>query len=543
MSATRAKDRGAYALGLDFSTRAVKTVVLDIKEAEVVYTSTIEYDTTLAHYDTRGGVLPTDEPTIRHTSPFMLIEALDLAFSELNSNGLDLGRIGVVKVDAMQHCTVYTDASFGERLAHLDPTQPLLPQLRICITRETSPIWEDRSPVREVEYLQNTLLKHGSIQVLTGNAAELRFPAAQIMKWASQSPHDCTRTAHIFLLSAFLTSILAGRIAPVDTGDGWGTNLNTLDIDRPGWHDVVIKAVDTYLDSQTTGPFLRDKLGDMIPYDTPLGNISPYFVERYGFNPETIVLAGTGDNPATLLGCGGSTVISLGSSYTVNGVMDEIVPSSDGEYNIFGYTPGRAMALAVFTNGAKVHEFFLDKYISGGADSGGLKGYWDEYVAAAGEPILMEYEKLMLPYLMDESLPLRRMGIVRDGFDETDAEVNIRALHISQAISLRLHSSHLSGADTICVVGGGAGNRFLRQMIADAFDAATCTIQHADFAAPFGCCVSGARLLMGVTYKEVVGRFVRVDRASFLHPLEKNQSPIRALLNRYEALEKATGVH
>jgi len=48
---------------------------------------------------------------------------------------------------------------------------------------------------------------------------------------------------------------------------------------------------------------------------------------------------------------------------------------------------------------------------------------------------------------------------------------------------------------------------------------------------------------MGVTYKEVVGRFVRVDRASFLHPLEKNQSPIRALLNRYEALEKATGVH
>jgi xylulokinase len=472
----------------------------------------------------------------------MLIEALDLAFSELNSNGLDLGRIGVVKVDAMQHCTVYTDASFGERLAHLDSTQPLLPQLRTSITRETSPIWEDRSPVREVEYLTNAFEENGSIQALTGNAAELRFPAAQIMKWASQSPHDYARTAHIFLLSAFLTSILAGRIAPVDTGDGWGTNLNTLDIDRPGWNEIVLNAIDAYLRDQAAGLSLRHKLGDMIPYDTPLGNISPYFVERHGVCPEAIVLAGTGDNPATLLGCGGSAVISLGSSYTVNGVMDEIIPSADGEYNIFGYTPGRAMALAVFTNGAKVHEFFLDKYISVGADSGGLKGYWDEYVAAAGQPILTEYEKLMLPYLMDESVPRRRMGIVRDGFDETDAAVNIRALHISQAISLRLHSSHLSGADTICVVGGGASNRFLRQVIADAFDAATCTIQHADFAAPFGCCVSGARLLMSVTYEEAVGRFVRVDRASFLHPLEKNQSPIRALLNRYEALEKATGV-
>ena len=151
MSAIGAKDRRAYALGLDFSTRAVKTVVLDIKEAEVVYTGTIDYDTSLPHYGTRGGVLPTDEPTIRHTSPFMLIEALDLAFNELNSSGLDLGRIGVVKMDAMQHCTVYTDASFGERLAHLDSTQPLLPQLRTSITRETLPIWEDRSPVREVE--------------------------------------------------------------------------------------------------------------------------------------------------------------------------------------------------------------------------------------------------------------------------------------------------------------------------------------------------------------------------------------------------------
>jgi xylulokinase len=542
MSATRAEDRSAYALGLDFSTRAVKTVVLDIKAAEVVYTGTIDYDTSLPHYGTRGGVLPADEPTIRHTSPFMLIEALDLAFNELNSSGLDLGRIGVVKVDAMQHCTVYTDASFGKRLAHLDSTQPLLPQLRTSITRETLPIWEDRSPVREVECLQNTLQKHGSIQVLTGNAAELRFPAAQIMKWASQSPHDYSRTAHIFLLSAFLTSILAGELVPVDTGDGWGTNLNTLDIDRPGWNEIVLKAMDAYFCDQAAGLSLRYKLGDMMPYDTPLRNISPYFVQRHGVYPEAIVLAGTGDNPATLLGCGGSTVISLGSSYTVNGVMDEIAPSSDGEYNIFGYTPGRAMALAVFTNGAKVHEFFLDKYISGGADSGGLKGYWDEYVSAAGESTLIEDERLMLPYLMDESVPLRRMGIVRDGFDETDAEVNIRALHISQAISLRLHSSHLSGADTICVVGGGAGNRFLRQMIADAFDAATCTIQHADFAAPFGCCVSGARLLMNTTYEEAAERCVRVDEASFLHPLGKNRSPIRTLLRRYEALEKATGV-
>ena len=541
MPAIRIEDRRTYALGLDFSTRAVKTVVLDINEAEMVYTGTIEYDNALAHYGTRGGVLPADEPTLRHTSPFMLIEALDLAFSELNRTGLDVGCIAAVKVDAMQHCTIYADSAFGERLACLDPGQPLLPQLQAGIMRETSPIWEDRSPVREVEYLKDALKERGSIQALTGNVAEPRFPAAQIMQWAIQSPQEYSRTAHIFLLSAFLTSILAGRIAPVDTGDGWGTNLNSLDIDRPGWNDVVLKAVDTYLESQATRTSLRDKLGDMVPYDTPMGNISPYFVERYGLNPEAIVLAGTGDNPATLLGCGGSTVISLGSSYTVNGVMDDIVPSVDGEYNIFGYTPGRAMALSVLTNGAKVHEFFLDKYISKGVDSGELKGYWGEYVSAAGEPTLIEDEKLMLPYLMDESVPLRRMGIVRDGFDETDAGINIRALHVSQALSLRLHSGHVSHTDTLHIVGGGAGNIFLRQLIADAFDAPTCTVRHADFAAPLGCGISGARLLTDTTYEEAADRFVRVAEASFLRPLERNRSPIRTLLKRYGALEKAAG--
>ncbi len=92
-------------------------------------------------------------PAIRHTSPFMLLEALDLVFSRLQKSGVDLGLIGAVKIDAMQHCTVYADASFGERVESLDAGQDLLPQLEPSITRRTSPIWEDRSPVKEAEYL------------------------------------------------------------------------------------------------------------------------------------------------------------------------------------------------------------------------------------------------------------------------------------------------------------------------------------------------------------------------------------------------------
>jgi len=135
-----------YALGMDFSTQSVKMVVLDVVDAEDVYAGNFEYDTVFAHYGTQGGVLPAERPETRHTSPFMLIEALDLAFRRLRDVGVDLGCVKALKVDAMQHCTVYTDGSFAELVTALDPSQQLLPQLRPSITRKTSPIWENGLP-------------------------------------------------------------------------------------------------------------------------------------------------------------------------------------------------------------------------------------------------------------------------------------------------------------------------------------------------------------------------------------------------------------
>jgi len=528
-----------YTLGLDFGTQSVKTVVLNVHSAEVVYTDSFEYDSFFSKYDTHGGVLTGENPEIRHTSPFMIIEALDMAFARLQASGVEVEHIMVVKIDAMQHCTVYADSSFRERLGALDPKGDLLPQLQPCVTRKTSPIWEDRSTIEEVDYLTNAVEKRGAIQFLTGNRAELRFPAAQILKWARQCPDEYTETGHIFILSAFLSSILAGNIAPVDTGDGWGTNLNNVDIRNPGWSDVVISAADRYLSRLGLESSIRDRLGEIVHYNTVLGLISPYFTTKYGICSEAIVLAGTGDNPATLLGCGGHTVISLGSSYTVNGVMEDITPSSTGEYNVFGYIPGSAMALTVFTNGAKVHEYFMERYTQRRSTKEVEKD-WEAYVSAAGEAMLYDNEKLMLPYLLDESVPIRPHGIIRDGFEERDGNTNIRALHISQALSLQLHSLHLSHTDEICVVGGAAGNRFLRQLIADVFDARTYTIQHAGFAACLGCAISGAKVLLQIPYEEAASMYVQADKTSQAEPLRQNRAAIRTLLHRYEELETST---
>ncbi|MCX5681481.1 MAG: FGGY-family carbohydrate kinase [Candidatus Omnitrophica bacterium] len=509
-----------FSLGIEFSTQSVKIALIDIRAEKIVHTTKFDYDSVFPGYHTAGGVLDSCGAEIRHTSPLMLIEAVDHVFEKLKNDGIRLSSVAAIKIDAMQHCSVYTNSRLSGAIRKLNPAKTLVSQLAPSISRKTSPIWEDRSPVKEAQALTEIKKKSGNdIAAVTGNRAELRFPASQIMKWARESPAEYLNTKHIFVLSAFITSILSGKIAPVDTGDGWGTNLNNLDIKKPGWNSQVLKTIDAYL--------------KITHYDAVIGKVSNYFVKKYGVNPRAIILAGTGDNPATLLGCGGEIVVSLGSSYTVNGVMAKVVPSMTGEYNVFGYTKGSAMALSCITNGGKLHDYFREKYFAGKDKN------WDAYIKAAGDRVLNEKENLMLPFLMDESVPLRKKGIVRQGFDENDASANIRALHVSQALSLKIHSSHLSGMKKICIVGGGSKNIFLRQCISDIFNATGYTIENADFAAPIGCAISAARMILGVSYSQACDKFVQQDKGSLTKPLVKNRAVADKLIKRYSAFEKS----
>ena len=82
-----------YSLGIELSTQSVKTVILDLDKAAVIHTDAFEYDTALPEYETEGGVLRSRDKDIRHTSPFMLIQALEMAFTRLLQAGIDMAQI------------------------------------------------------------------------------------------------------------------------------------------------------------------------------------------------------------------------------------------------------------------------------------------------------------------------------------------------------------------------------------------------------------------------------------------------------------------
>jgi sugar (pentulose or hexulose) kinase len=239
------------------------------------------------------------------------------------------------------------------------------------------------------------------------------------------------------------------------------------------------------------------------------------------------------------MGCGGKIVVSLGSSYTVNGVMGKIIPSENMEYNVFGYTKGKAMALSVITNGAKVHDNFLKKYLLKSEDKLPEDSDWEKYIKKAGPPLLSHDEKILLPYLLDESVPLRKKGIVRNDFGEDSAEENIRALILSQILSLKLHSGHLGEVKELCVVGGGARNSVMMQWIADAFGAETYTIENFAVAAPLGCAISAAVNSLNISYEEAAEKFVRKDPSSVRKPIPENVKTMQELIKRYRELENS----
>lgn len=516
-------------LGIELSTQSAKAVVLNTDDGSILRTAVIEFDKAFPQYGTVNGVLP-NEASVRRTSPAMLIEALDAVFAALKGY---LNDVAAVKMDGMQHCTVYAGSTFLSKLTSLPSADPLVTHIAPALTRTESPIWEDRSTAREASALADALAAYGGIEAVTANAAELRFPAAQIMKWAKEHRAEYDATAHIMLLSAFATSILAGKIVPVDTGDGWGTNLNTADIDRPAWDERAVKAVESY--AAVSGLF--PKLGAITHYDDVVGTISPYFTKKYGIPASAAVLAGTGDNPATLLGAGGSMVISLGSSYTVNGAMAPVRIPKERAYNVFGFTKGSAMALTCFTNGGKLHEEFVKRYVSKGAAPSADD--WGRYASFAGAAMLHADEPLMLPYLFDESVPVHKAGIVRGGFTDADAAVNIRALHVSQVLSLAVHSEQLSRASSLAVVGGGAKNAFLRQCLSDVFGAETYCISNAAIAAPLGCAVAAAKHACGMSYQDAYARYVSRDEKTILVPLSQNAVCAR-LRERYRELGSAS---
>jgi len=440
-------------LGLDSSTQSLSAVVIDYERRKVVYDKSLNFDRALPHYKTQNGVLPNPNPLVKHSSPLMWAEALDLIFAGMKKDGVALGEILAVSGSGQQHGSVYLNNRAAAALANLNPQKTLAENLRGVFSRPTSPIWMDSSTAAECAEIREKLGGVKATAQKTGSDAFERFTGPQIRRFYKTEPGAYAQTTGIALVSSFMASLLAGKIAPMDYGDGAGMNL--MDIQGKTWQADALKA---------TAPDLKEKLPPLAESWKVVGTVSPYFVKKFGLNPNAQTLVWSGDNPCSVVGLGlireGMVAISLGTSDTYFGSMEKCRTDEHGEGHVFGSPAGGYMTLICFKNGSLAREKVRGLY--------GIEN-WEKFGELMATKPPGNNGGILLPWFEAEIVPrVNKPGIHRFDLDEKDAAANCRAIIEAQMMSMRLHSQWMKVApDCIYATGGASNDLALLRVMAD----------------------------------------------------------------------------
>jgi xylulokinase len=444
-------------LGLDSSTQSLTAIVVDIEgpRRDVVFLSSLSFDSDLPQYGTRHGVLPGAAPGVAHSSPLLWAEALEVMLARVAQSGLDLARLAAISGSAQQHGSVYLAEGAETVFAGPASGLPLHERLAANLSRRTSPIWLDASTAAECAEITAAVGGSQMLAQKTGSRAFERFTGPQIRRFFKQDPEAYAATDRIHLVSSFLASLLIGRHASIDPGDGSGMNL--MDLETSDWWTLALEA---------TAPDLSVKLPPIRPSGSVIGTLSPYWRQRYGL-PAARVVSWSGDNPCSLIGTGlvreGLVAISMGTSDVLFGLMREPRVDTTGTGHVFGSPTGAFMGLTVFSNGSLARERVRDDC--------GLS--WETFSKALETTPPGNNGRMLLPWFAPEITPTVGIpGVRRFGIDASDSAANVRAVVEAQQMALARHSRWM-GVDvkTIYATGGAAANRAILQVMADVFGA------------------------------------------------------------------------
>ena len=512
-----------YFLGLDCSTQSLTGIITD--STSIIYKAIVNFDKELPHYNTTNGVIILDDDKVVHSFPLMWVEALEVLLEKIQTN-ISMENIKAISGSGQQHGTVYLNDKFANTLQNLNPKEPLINQLKGCFSRATSPIWMDSSTYKQCEEIRE---KFGGLKEtikITGSNTFERFSGPQIRKFYQENPEGYQQTSIIHLVSSFMASVLLGDNAPIDHGDGAGMNL--MNIKTKKWDKRALAA---------TAPNLIVKLPSLTNSYNIIGKISSYFIKKYGFDANTLLITWSGDNPNSLIGVGlidkGKVAISLGTSDTYFGYMKNLHLDLNGEGHVFGAPTGDYMSLICYKNGSLARERIKEKF---NLD-------WAKFSEILNKTSPGNNGKIMLPYFFPEIVPLvLEPKVYRFGLDEDDIEGNVRAIIEAQFLSMRLHSEWISEKPKeIYATGGASANKDILQVAADIFQI---PIRQFDItgSAAFGAALRSLKSYYDFIKKkkkwsEIINKFLETRKISEIIPDIKNKDMYDEMLNLYKKCE------
>ena len=192
----------------------------------------------------------------------------------------------------------------------------------------------------------------------SGSDAPLRFTGAVIRRVGENSPRAYSATDKIQLISSFIPAVLcANPSVPIDIGNGCGMSL--MNYRNKEWDAELIAATADGLSGGSEA--LLAKLPELAPPDSVVGNIATYFIEKYGFSTECVIIAGSGDNPQAKVPVAGD-LLSLGTSFVNMVSTDGDTLDPEGYANAMYDGIGRPFMFGCRTNGAMVWDAVRNNY-------------------------------------------------------------------------------------------------------------------------------------------------------------------------------------
>ncbi|ODA82571.1 hypothetical protein RJ55_01078 [Drechmeria coniospora] len=482
-----------FYLGFDLSTQQLKVIVVG-PDLKVVAQAKVDFDADFgAKYGIRKGVHVRPSSGEVYAPVAMWMESIDLVLARLaEAMPVPMHRIAAVSGSGQQHGSVYWNADAAALLKGLDPARSIVDQLGAALAQPSSPNWQDQSTQSECDAFDAALGGRDKLAEATGSGAHHRFTGEQIMRLKRIRPDVYDATERISLVSSWLASVLLGSVAPLDVADVCGMNLWDMAHQRYGEELLRLAGGGTRQDADD----LRRKLGEpVLDGGACLGNVSPYFVAKYGFGAGCKVLPFTGDNPATMLALPLrplDAIVSLGTSTTF--LMNTPVYRPDGAYHFFNHptTRGHYMFMLCYKNGGLAREKVRDELAGpDGEVEAGAAGWQSFNDAVLDTPPLGmadagDEAKLGLYFHLRETVPNIRPGTWRfrchadgTGLEEArgwDKAMDARAIVESQVLSMRLRSQNLvrpprhglpAQPRRIYLVGGGSVNPAIARVIGD----------------------------------------------------------------------------
>ena len=323
-----------FLLGLDVSTTGVKAVLIPSTPPQTLPSTPphTPHPTLPTPHTTTSQSYPSPPFTITNSNRATtdvcaivrtMVQTLNTTLASLPPSSTLRG----ISIAAQQHAMVALTPDAPTLLAsvsaHLDPSSPDWEDscdhyIRSLVVDPMIPMWLDSSPeaVEAAQELEDAMGGKEALTVLTGSPGSPRFTGPQLGAFIARSPDqtlESSQAGHVRVLSSFLTSLLTGRLAPMDAGDGSGMNL--LNIQTREWSE---QAFHTLTRQTSIGP--NQVLGPppSHPEGGPLWS-SP--AADWVNAPHASVCLGTGDNPAVLSAFSSLSqapiLISLGTSDTL----------------------------------------------------------------------------------------------------------------------------------------------------------------------------------------------------------------------------------